>query len=134
MSAAKVRWTATVLSESAQLTIFFLSRAAIAFDSLADLADCLECSIRDPCVVVERVKNRLDPSFDAATISYGYRDVLVNLRLVRSPVGCLSDASWIKLGLSSHVCEIQLVPLEIFRLKTEFGHKRYVLNRNLKAA
>ena len=83
---------------------------------------------------MERVKNRLDPSFDAATISYGYRDVLVNLRIVRSPVGCLSDASWIKLGLSSHICEVQLVPLEIFRLKTEFGHKRYVLNRNLKAA
>ncbi len=113
---------------------FFLCRAAVAFDSLADLAGCLECSTKDPCVVVERVKNRLDPSFDAATISYGYRDVLVNLRIVRSPVGCLSDESWRKLGLFNHVCELQLVPLEIYQLKTEFGHERYVLNRNLKAA
>jgi len=82
---------------------------------------------------VERVKNRLDESYDL-TESQGYRDVLVNFRIVRSSVGCQSDASWIKLGLSKHVCEVQLVPLEYLRGKNDFGHGRYILYRNMQSS
>ena len=110
-----------------------LCRAYIAFESPKDLADCLEVLIKDPCICVDRIKNRLDESYDL-TKSQGYRDVLVNFRIVRSSVGCQSDASWIKLGLSKHVCEVQLVPLEYFRGKTDFGHRRYISYRNMKSS
>jgi hypothetical protein len=108
-------------------------RASIAFESTKDLADCLEVMIKDPCISVDRIKNRLDESYDL-TKTLGYRDVLVNFHIVRSPVDCQSDASWIKLGLSKHVCEVQLVPLEYFRGKSDFGHRRYILYRNMKSS
>jgi hypothetical protein len=110
-----------------------LCRASIAFESPKDLADCLEVLMKDPCTCVDRIKNRLDESYDL-TKSQGYRDVLVNFRIVRSPVGCQSDASWIKLGLITHVCEVQLIPMEFLRGKTEFGHRRYILYRNMKSS
>jgi hypothetical protein len=110
-----------------------LCRASIAFESPKDLADCLEVMTKDPYIIVDRIKNRLDESYDL-TKSQGYRDVLLNFRIVRSPVVCQSDASWIKLGLSKHVCEVQLVPLEYFRGKTDFGHRRYILYRNMKSS
>jgi hypothetical protein len=110
-----------------------MCRATIAFETTKDLADCLEVMIKDPCISVDRIKNRLDESYDL-TKTLGYRDVLVNFCIVRSPVDCQSDASWIKLGLSKHVCEVQLVPLEYFRGKTDFGHRRYILYRNLKSS
>jgi hypothetical protein len=110
-----------------------LCRAYIAFESPKDLADCLEVMIKDPCIIVDRIKNRLDESYDLTT-SQGYRDVLVNFRIVRSSVGCQSDASWIKLGLSKHVCEVQLVPLEYLRGKNDFGHGRYILYRNMQSS
>ena len=79
-----------------------------------------------------RIKNRLDPNYKIAT-THGYRDVNVNFRLVKSPLECLSEAEWLRLGLSEHVREMQLVPIEYFRVKTEEGHKKYIQYRNMQA-
>ena len=55
-----------------------------------------------------QVKNRMDPSFDSC-LSAGYRDVVVNLRLV-----CAAAAG---LGIDLHVCEVA-TPCSLLH----FGH------------
>ena len=116
--------------DASQLTD--LCRSAIAFESLEDLANCLELMLNDRRIEVDRIKNRLHPDYNVMT-TQGYRDVNVNFRVVKSPVECHSDANWIKLGLSEHVCEVQLVPIEYFRIKSDEGHKKYIQYRNLKS-
>ena len=49
------------------------------FKDLAGVASCLRSIAQDPEVAVLRVKNRLDPSYDART-SAGYRLLLSDLR------------------------------------------------------
>ena len=85
-----------------------LCRQSIVFDSPADLADCLGIIARDPDVLIVRVKNRLDPAYDAGPCA-GYRDVALNLRVVRG------DSR--RLGLHLHVCEVQLVLRSFAELK-----------------
>ena len=46
------------------------------------------------------MKNRLDPSYDAAA-SGGYRDVALNVRI--------ASAAAAALGVDGHVCEVQLL-------------------------
>ena len=77
-----------------------LCRQSIVFEEIAGLAACLACIASDPDVKVLRIKNRLDPDYDAA-VSAGYRDVGLNLRLVGSEPRSL--------GLHAHVCEVQLI-------------------------
>ena len=89
--------------------------------------------LSDARIKVDRIKNRLDPSYDLDA-THGYRDVLVNFRVIKSPLACHSEADWLSLGLREHVCEIQLVPIEYLREKTEAGHKKYILYRNMQAA
>ena len=88
--------------------------------------------LNDDCIHVDRIKNRLDPEYKIAT-THGYRDVNVNFRVIKSPLACHSEADWLRLGLSQHVCEIQLVPIEYLRMKTEEGHKKYIMYRNMRA-
>ena len=55
-----------------------------------------------------RVKNRLDPDYDAEE-SGGYRDVGLNLRVV--------TAETRRLGVETHVCEVQLLLRTFAELK-----------------
>ena len=71
-----------------------------------------------------RIKNRLDPGYDAG-LSGGYRDVNLNLRFA-SPVAE-------RLGIETHVCEVQLVLRGVAELKSDEGHQHYVECRNLRA-
>ncbi len=77
-----------------------LSRQSIVFDSSVDIAACIRAVREDSDAHVVRIKNKLDPSFDAGPYG-GYRDVAVNLRLTTPAAICL--------GLESHVCELQLL-------------------------
>ena len=88
--------------------------------------------LSDARIQVDRIKNRLDPNSNIAT-THGYRDVLVNFRVIKSPLACHSEADWLRLGLREHVCEIQLVPIEYLCEKTEAGHKKYIMYRNMQA-
>jgi len=93
------------------------------FDSATQLLRCLRAIAADKDVVIERVKNRLHPDYNTK-ISAGYRDCLVNLRIV-------TDATC-RMGIEGHVCEVQLILRKYWELKSEEGHKRYVVFRNFR--
>jgi len=60
-----------------------------------------------------------------ATSSGGYRDVAVNVVIVTEEA--------VQLGVSGHVCELQLILEGFSLLKSEDGHRRYVEYRNKRA-
>ena len=98
-------------------------RQCIVFETVRDLRACVDVIAADPDAAVLRVKNRLDPAYDAA-VSAGYRDVNVVLRLRTALTG------W--LGVDGHVCEVQLVPRSVAEVKSAAGHSNYVKFRNLR--
>jgi hypothetical protein len=57
-----------------------ICRQTVVFNDVAALLACLRAIRADPEARVLRVKNRLDPAYDARP-SAGYRDVALNLRL-----------------------------------------------------
>ncbi len=69
---------------------------------------CLAAIIRDPDVTVLRVKSRMDPDFDASQ-SAGYRNLALNLRLTTPAAAAL--------GAETHVCEVQLLLVDIAVIK-----------------
>jgi hypothetical protein len=99
-------------------------RQAIVFEELAGIAECLRAIASDPDVAILRVKNRLDPAYDAAA-SGGYRDLNLNVRF--------TSAAAVRLGVETHVCEVQLMLRGIAELKSDEGHRHYVECRNLRA-
>mmetsp|Transcript_23383 Transcript_23383/g.58666 ORF Transcript_23383/g.58666 Transcript_23383/m.58666 type:complete len:854 (-) Transcript_23383:39-2600(-) len=98
-------------------------RQCIVFESSTQLLRCLKAIAADKDVVVERIKNRLHPDYNTK-ISAGYRDCLVNLRIVTDDT-C-------RMGIEGHVCEVQLLLRKYWELKSEEGHKRYVVFRNFR--
>jgi hypothetical protein len=85
-----------------------LCRQSIVFDDLAGVAACLRAIATDPEARLVRVGNKLDPGFDSRA-SAGYRDLSLNLRVV--------TAATERLGVDTHVCEVQLILREIAELK-----------------
>ena len=100
-----------------------LCRQSIIFESPSDIAACLAAIAADPAVSLVRIKNRLDPQYNALS-SAGYRDVAINLRMVGQEARDLS--------LDEHVCEVQLILKAFAELKSDSGHSRYVTFRNLR--
>ena len=93
-------------------------RASIIFDDPSSLACCLHLVGEQEPFKACRIKNRMARSFDSRT-SMGYRDVGINVRWE------MDSGSW-------HICELQLQLRSLFELKSDGGHKRYVLWRNSK--
>ena len=89
-------------------------RECLIFDEVGDIALCLQEIVKDQSVEVVRIKNRLHHSFDAESTA-GYRDVLINLRM---------------LSMSWKVVEVQLILKQFDALKSKDGHRRYVAYRN----
>jgi hypothetical protein len=83
-------------------------RQSIVFQTVDNITVCLESIARDPDIRVLRVKNRLDPGFDAR-LSAGYRDLALNLQIVSAQTKAL--------GIDSHVCELQLMLQSVAELK-----------------
>jgi len=100
-----------------------VSRESLVFATVQDLVATLQIIAADEDVQVVRVKNRLDPSYDAKA-SAGYRDVALNLQIVTPYTA--------ELGIDTHVCELQLILVRFAELKSEEGHKRYVEFRNAR--
>jgi hypothetical protein len=100
-----------------------ICRQAIVFEGFRDLSACLGLIAADPDVQILRIKNRLDPDYDASA-SGGYRDVNINLRLRTGAAR--------RVGVDSHVCEVQLLLLDMALLKSSEGHQHYVSGRNLR--
>ena len=99
-------------------------RQQLIFDSVADLSVCLDMIAKDADVRIVRIKNRLSTTYDPAHTA-GYRDVSLNIRIVTEEAQSL--------GLSGHVCELQLILKEFFLLRSDDGHGRFVSFRNLRA-
>jgi hypothetical protein len=103
-----------------------LARTSIEFPDLASLTACLRGLSDDPEVellCVHDSKNRMTDE-SGAKASGGYRDVQLCARLLTKEA-----VSW---GVDSHLFEIQLHLSQIYKLKSEGGHKSYVLARNLR--
>ncbi len=75
-------------------------RQSIVFDTAAAMAACLVTIGEDVDVIVERVKNRMDPEAELRVLG-GYRDVAVNLRIDTEETRAM--------GAETHVCELQLL-------------------------
>eukprot|EP00928_Gymnodinium_smaydae_P062820 TRINITY_DN46591_c0_g1_i1.p1 TRINITY_DN46591_c0_g1~~TRINITY_DN46591_c0_g1_i1.p1 ORF type:complete len:471 (+),score=29.21 TRINITY_DN46591_c0_g1_i1:33-1445(+) len=93
-----------------------LVRGSIVYNSIAEIEAGLR-ALADKAKVV-RLKNRFDPSY-CASASAGYRDVSVNIEFSGLP------------GARSLICEVQLQHQDLYALKTDGGHSRYVAFRNL---
>mmetsp|Transcript_17840 Transcript_17840/g.45051 ORF Transcript_17840/g.45051 Transcript_17840/m.45051 type:complete len:262 (+) Transcript_17840:504-1289(+) len=98
-----------------------ITRNAILFENAGDICACLKAIKSDKDVRIERIKNRMHPGFDSRATA-GYRDVCINLRI---------SSEWTRhVGVSMHVCEVQLLLVKISENKTAEGHSRYVQLRN----
>ena len=93
-----------------------LVRESITFQSISDLTQCLENLAQDPSIRILRIKNSLRGHFHSRK-SGGYRNVLVNLRVVnpRTTELCVKD----------HVCELQLTLMPFMVIRTHEAHERY---------
>ena len=87
-----------------------LCRQSIVFETIECLVNSLKAISEDPEIKILRVKNRLDFSYDSGQ-SAGYRDVALNLRL--------ETVETQKLGLTGHVCEVQLLLQPFAELKVK---------------
>ena len=100
-----------------------LCRQSLVFQDLDDLLGFLDAMRFDSDIQIVRLHNLLDPSYSAAH-SAGYRDVHVNLRM-RTPA-VLAGGAW------GHVCEVQLLLIPFARIKSDEGHQRYILYRDIR--
>eukprot|EP00283_Hemiselmis_rufescens_P001240 CAMPEP_0173471944 /NCGR_PEP_ID=MMETSP1357-20121228/78650_1 /TAXON_ID=77926 /ORGANISM="Hemiselmis rufescens, Strain PCC563" /LENGTH=319 /DNA_ID=CAMNT_0014440261 /DNA_START=439 /DNA_END=1399 /DNA_ORIENTATION=- len=77
-----------------------IARSAIVFKSMEHLTNCLGIIATDDQVRVERLKNRLNHSYDSDETG-GYRNVCINLKMVNKEAHFL--------GVELHQCEVQLI-------------------------
>jgi hypothetical protein len=98
-----------------------LVRQRIVFDSLTDLCRCLEEIQRNQRLKVVCLKNRFDTDADMSRTA-GYRDVLVRVRV------CTETTE--ELGVSGHVCELQLSHRKMSLHLSPSQHKRYLDYKN----
>jgi hypothetical protein len=85
-----------------------ICRKQIIFEQPEDLLACAKLVLADPELQIVRVKNRFERSYNSA-MSVGYRDVCFNLHIVTPDTQ--------RLGLDTHVCELQLSLLPIACIK-----------------
>lgn len=98
-------------------------RGSLIFDSADELLSCLDKLAAEAMVV--RLKNRLDPNFNALRDCAGYRDLQVSIAW---------PLPMPKKHRAVHVCELQLHLKTLFKLKTDGGHRRYIEFRNLRGS
>ena len=104
-----------------------LVRASLVFEGAKQMAACIKELAADEdlrLVATDRSKMRLREDFDAQAHSGGYRDVQLTavLRSAEARSRCVDH----------HLCEVQLHLQPMMALKSEGGHKTYVLQRNLR--
>jgi len=104
--------------------ILDLCRGALIFKTVKELHDGLQLIACDADIDVLRVKNRFHRGYDAS-LSAGYRDVCLILRLVSDQAVCA--------GLGGHCFEVQLHIVSLYKAKTDGGHARYIQWRNMRS-
>mmetsp|Transcript_23278 Transcript_23278/g.36425 ORF Transcript_23278/g.36425 Transcript_23278/m.36425 type:complete len:112 (+) Transcript_23278:1191-1526(+) len=99
-----------------------ISRTSIVFENISDITRCIVALRDDPQLKVLKVKNRMSKDYDSVW-SHGYRDVAVNLQI--------RSAETMKFRCELHIAELQLIHRGFAEKKTDSGHQRYVVLRNL---
>lgn len=99
-------------------------RQGLVFENAWELRMCVQLILEDSDVRVVRSKNRLRPDYDTWR-SAGYRDVNLAFQITTSATR--------DLGLDRHVLELQLMLLDMAKLKTDEGHRRYIEFRDARA-
>ncbi len=87
-----------------------ICRQRIVFDSIRDMITCMQTIESDSDIRIVRIKNRMDPSYDAQ-ISAGFRYVHINL--------CISTEQTRRWCIDKHICELQLVYRDFFLLQVQ---------------
>ncbi len=104
--------------------LFDVCRFSLVVDHTEQLADILQLICADLEVVVVGYKNRMREGYSAKQ-SAGFRDVHLNL--------VMRTAEAVRLGVSAHVWELQLLLTPFGNLRSEGGHARYVQYRDSRA-
>lgn len=102
-----------------------LVRTSIVFNNVQSLTECFEAIASDPDVVLIYQgdhKFRLRRDYDADQ-SCGYRDLQLSVRIDNDVTRML--------GISKHVCEVQLHLDTILTIKSDEGHAMYKKLRNM---
>jgi hypothetical protein len=97
-----------------------LVRQRLVFDSLEALVQCVRAITSDRQVVIAGIKDRLSLSRLPAR-SAGYRALILGL--------CIEDETTHVLGVSRHVCELQLTLRAMARELSPAQHVRYLVYR-----
>ena len=97
-----------------------LVRSSVICDTPADVLATLQRIQADPAVTIVRAKNRMDPAYDSSQ-SGGFRNICLNLVIVDDTT-CKAST----VVTEAFVCAIH-------DRKTEGGHKRFVLFRDMRA-
>lgn len=98
-------------------------RDCIVVDEIKTMHRILKLMVQDQEIQLLRVNNRMSQHYNSRD-SCGYRDVLINFS-INTPLTR-------QLGLSAHVCEVQIILKRFMVHKSENGHKRYVDFRNTR--
>lgn len=94
-------------------------RSSLIVDTVAEAKKALEFALDQ--AKVHALKNRYDPSYDGK-VTAGYRDI--NLQL--------SFPEMEGTGFSGYIFELQIILATFLEVKSDEGHKRYILCRNLR--
>eukprot|EP00961_Rhodomonas_salina_P075093 1008310-Rhodomonas_salina.1 len=104
--------------------ILDVCRFALVVDHSWELAELLEMICKDEDVEVLGFKNRLRKDYNSQQ-SAGFRDVHLSLAIVTAEAD--------RLGVSTHIWELQLMLTPICKVRNEGGHRRYVEYRDARA-
>jgi hypothetical protein len=103
-----------------------LCRTSLVFSTIPQIEACLRAIGADAELQVLHAGNakmRLREGFDAVTLSGGYRDIQLCVRLATAEARAR--------GVHEHLAEVQLHYAPVIALKSDGGHQNYVLRRNL---
>lgn len=104
-----------------------LVRTSLVFDNLSGMVFCLEKLAEHPEILILKntlAKCRFTLNYDSQK-SGGYRDVQLSIKLRTKEA--------FERGIENHICEVQLQLRDFRALKTDGGHRSYVIRRNLMA-
>eukprot|EP00929_Paragymnodinium_shiwhaense_P020026 TRINITY_DN13481_c0_g1_i6.p1 TRINITY_DN13481_c0_g1~~TRINITY_DN13481_c0_g1_i6.p1 ORF type:complete len:325 (-),score=30.25 TRINITY_DN13481_c0_g1_i6:340-1314(-) len=101
-----------------------LVRASIVCEGPGDVLVVFRRILADKTTKILRIKNRFDPYFDSKSTG-GYRNLSLNL--------IICDPDTVAVSAERHVCELQLALRSIDEMKTDGGHRRFVLFRDGRA-
>ena len=97
-------------------------RQRIVLRSLQDVASCLEAVLKDPELEVVGLQNGYDARKDASKTA-GFREVVLQLKMHSRATNFF--------GVSSHICELQLLHCEMASLLNADRHQRLLVHKDI---